>query len=35
MLIIPRLERQRQKDLCKFEASLLYLVISCLSRATE
>ena len=28
MLLIPALERQRQKDLCEFEASMVYIVSS-------
>jgi hypothetical protein len=33
--LIPELRRQRQKDLCEFEASLLYIVSSRTARRTH
>jgi hypothetical protein len=33
--LIPALEKQRQADLCEFRASLVYTVISRISRAIE
>ena len=35
MLLIPTLERQRQMDLCKFQASLVYIVRSRTARDIE
>jgi hypothetical protein len=35
MLVIPALRRQRQVDLCKFKASLVYRVSSRTARATQ
>lgn len=35
MMQIPALERQRQKELHEFEASLLYIVSSRITRATK
>lgn len=34
LLLISALQRQRQSDLCDFEASLVYMVISRTARAT-
>ena len=35
MLLIPALGRQRQADLCEFEAILVYRVSSRTARATQ
>jgi hypothetical protein len=34
-LLIPALGKQRQEDLCEFEASLVYRVSSTIARATQ
>ena len=35
MLLVPGLERQRQTDLCKFKANLVYRVRTRTTRATQ